>query len=113
LTGFSAAGHLLKIEEDARTRVTNTVGTVENWARAIAERQDGGTELEREIDIVRHSYCRVEAAADRQGSFQLETLMDSHIDKAFDKFTAWTLRNAFDFQKDLELVLVSSTLCGG
>lgn len=33
--------------------------------------------------------------------------MDSHIDKAFDKFTAWTLRNAFDFQKDLELVLVS------
>jgi len=31
------------------------VGTVENWARAIAERQDGGTELEREIDIVRHS----------------------------------------------------------
>jgi kinetochore protein Mis12/MTW1 len=99
LTGFSAAGHLLKIEEDARTRVTNTVGTVENWARAIAERQDGGTELEREID--------------RQGSFQLETLMDSHIDKAFDKFTAWTLRNAFDFQKDLELVLVSSTLCGG
>ena len=47
------------------------------------------------------------SAADRQGSFQLETLMDSHIDKAFDKFTAWTLRNAFDFQKDLELVLVS------
>jgi hypothetical protein len=50
----------LKIEEDARTRVTNTVGTVENWARAIAERQDGGTELEREIDIVRHfnGYCK-------------------------------------------------------
>lgn len=47
------------------------------------------------------------SVADRQGSFQLETLMDSHIDKAFDKFTAWTLRNAFDFQKDLELVLVS------
>ena len=49
----------------------------------------------------------VGSVADRQGSFQLETLMDSHIDKAFDKFTAWTLRNAFDFQKDLELVLVS------
>jgi len=40
--------------------------------------------------------------------------MDSHIDKAFDKFTAWTLRNAFDFQKDLELILVScSDQCGG
>ena len=49
----------------------------------------------------------MEVVADMQGSFQLETLMDSHIDKAFDKFTAWTLRNAFDFQKDLELVLVS------
>ena len=57
----------MKIEEDARTRVTNTVGTVENWARAIAERQDGGTELEREIDIVRYSYLGVEGVADKAG----------------------------------------------
>ena len=42
----------MKIEEDARTRVSNTVNTVENWARAIADRQDGGIEIEREIDIV-------------------------------------------------------------
>lgn len=42
-----------------------------------------------------------------KGAFQLQTLMDSYGDKAFDKFTAWTLRNGFDFPKDLEVALVS------
>lgn len=46
--------------------------------------------------------------ADQKGAFQLETILEAHVDKAFDAFTAWTLRNAFDFPRDLELVLVCS-----
>lgn len=41
-----------------------------------------------------------------QGLHSLETLLESHIDKAFDKFTAWALRNAFEVPSDLEVVLV-------
>lgn len=45
-----------------------------------------------------------------QGSYQLETILESALDKAFDKFTAWTLRNAFDVPPDLDVVMVGSIL---
>jgi kinetochore protein Mis12/MTW1 len=38
----------------------------------------------------------------------METILEAHIDRAFDKFTAWALRNAFDFPPELEIVMVSS-----
>lgn len=44
-----------------------------------------------------------------KGLHALETLLESHIDKAFDKFTAWALRNAFEIPPDLEVVLVCYT----
>lgn len=37
----------------------------------------------------------------------LETLLVSHADAAFDKFQAWALRNTFDVQDGLEIVIVS------
>lgn len=41
-----------------------------------------------------------------QGLHSLETLLESHVDKAFDKFTAWALRNAFEITPDIEVALV-------
>lgn len=34
-------------------------------------------------------------------------MLEQHLDKAFDKFTAWTLRNAFDVPQGLDIVMVS------
>ena len=45
-----------------------------------------------------------------QGIYALETLLSSHVDKAFDKFTAWALRNTFDIPDDVEVVMVSCPL---
>lgn len=41
------------------------------------------------------------------GSYALETLLEQHVDKAFDKFTAYALRNIFSVPDGLELVMVS------
>lgn len=49
-------------------------------------------EMEHEIDV---------------GSVKLETLLESHVDRAFDKFTAYALRNSFKVPDGVELVLVS------
>jgi kinetochore protein Mis12/MTW1 len=37
----------------------------------------------------------------------METILEARIDKAFDKFTAWALRNSFDVPPELEIVMVS------
>lgn len=42
-----------------------------------------------------------------RGSHALETLLENHIDRAFDKYTAYALRNAFSVPDGIELVLVS------
>jgi hypothetical protein len=39
--------------------------------------------------------------------YAFETLISNHVDKAFDKFTAWALRNTFDVPDDIEVVMVS------
>lgn len=41
------------------------------------------------------------------GSYALETLLEQQVDKAFDKFTAYALRNIFAVPDGLELVMVS------
>jgi hypothetical protein len=41
--------------------------------------------------------------------YALETLLESHVDKAFEKFTAWVMRNPFDIPAELEPVLVSGS----
>ena len=68
-----------------------------------------GDDLEREVIIVRliSNALYEENLTRGQGSHALETLLESHVDKAFDKFTAWALRNAFEIPPDLEIVLVS------
>lgn len=43
------------------------------------------------------------------GSYALETLLEQQVDKAFDKFTAYSLRNIFSVPDGVELVMVSST----
>lgn len=42
-----------------------------------------------------------------KGSHALETLLENHVDQAFDKFTAYALRNTFKVPDNLELVMVS------
>jgi hypothetical protein len=42
----------------------------------------------------------------RQGLYAAESLLESRVDKECDKFTAWMLRNPFDFKGDKEYVLV-------
>lgn len=41
------------------------------------------------------------------GSYALETLLEQQVDKAFDKFTAYALRNIFSVPDGVELVMVS------
>ena len=42
-----------------------------------------------------------------KGLVAMETLLESHVDKAMDKFTAWALRNTFDIPPEVEMALVS------
>lgn len=43
------------------------------------------------------------------GSYALETLLEQQVDKAFDKFTAYALRNIFAVPDGVELVMVSGS----
>lgn len=43
---------------------------------------------------------------DDQGLYAAESLLESRVDKEFDKFTAWMLRNPFELRGDREYVLV-------
>jgi kinetochore protein Mis12/MTW1 len=80
-------------------------------------RQAGTTLTEDEAsDLVsrfRHQYGfllpteRIRVYLQEQGPHRLETLLESHMDSACDKFTAWALRNTFNIPDDLRLVLVS------
>lgn len=80
------------IAEHARSLIYPTVTSVEQWAQMMAS---GRPEFEREAEA---------------GSYALETLLEQQVDKAFDKFTAYALRNIFSVPDGVELVMVS---CGG
>lgn len=79
------------IAEHARSLIYPTVTSVEQWAQMMAS---GRPEFEREAEA---------------GSYALETLLEQQVDKAFDKFTAYALRNIFSVPDGVELVMVGST----
>lgn len=122
LIGFHARSLLDDIAEHARREIYNIVEGIEGWATQIIRGESD--EYQREVDTVgqwlnpnsnpnpkrqlsktRRDFCWI---ADRlQGMHSLETLLESHVDKAFEKFTAWVMRNPFDIPAELEPVLVS------
>lgn len=88
--GFSPFNILHDISEHARGLIYPTIASVDEWARKMAEDDDA---MEHEIEL---------------GSHALETLLENHVDRAFDTFTAYALRNTFRVPDGVELVLVSS-----
>ncbi|WVR00321.1 hypothetical protein IAU59_007464 [Kwoniella sp. CBS 9459] len=87
LVGFDPRSVCKDITESARREVYATLDVIENWARQIS-----GNSAKAELELT-------------TGLVALETLLESHIDKAFDKFTAWVLRNAFEFSPELDPAL--------
>jgi kinetochore protein Mis12/MTW1 len=102
------------ITEAARFEIYTTIGGIEGWTTSMAEGK--GEAYEREVDMVRGASrgsigicegCRgLRADGVLKGLHSIETLLESHVDKAFDRFTAWALRNTFDIPSDVEAVLV-------
>ncbi|KAK4689348.1 kinetochore protein Mis12/MTW1, partial [Tremellales sp. Uapishka_1] len=86
--GFVPGKLLFDISEATRIETQAVIERVAMWAAQKASQL--GPEAEREVDI---------------GLHQLETLVNSQVDKAFDMFTAWSLRNIFDVPTSLEIVL--------
>ncbi|ORY28136.1 hypothetical protein BCR39DRAFT_208631 [Naematelia encephala] len=88
LVSFHPRTILDQITEAARDVIYPIVGGIEGWGEHQAEGM--GEDVDRELAIGLHA---------------LETLFETHVDKAFDRFTAWCLRNAFDVPADLDVVL--------
>ncbi|WVO12442.1 hypothetical protein L204_100041 [Cryptococcus depauperatus] len=86
LIGYDPKDLTKDISEAARSEVYNIVSSIENWAYAMSKDPDTEAELS-------------------TGLHALETLLESHMDNAFDKFEGWALRNPFDFPADLEVAL--------
>ncbi|KLT43238.1 hypothetical protein CC85DRAFT_284795 [Cutaneotrichosporon oleaginosum] len=87
LMGFEPYHVLSDIAEHARQAIYPTVSSVEGWARSIAANR-----------------AAHDAEVDR-GSHAFETLLENVIDRAFDKYTAYALRNAFGVPDGVQLVL--------
>ncbi|WVF73144.1 hypothetical protein IAT40_007963 [Kwoniella sp. CBS 6097] len=87
LVGFDPRSLCKDVTESARKEVYSTLDAIEGWARQIS-----GNNPKMEIELA-------------TGLVALETLLESHVDKAFDKFTAWVLRNAFEFSPEIDPVL--------
>ncbi|OCF39627.1 hypothetical protein I317_06592 [Kwoniella heveanensis CBS 569] len=87
LVGFDPRSLCKDITESARSEVYSTLDAIEAWAKQIC-----GNNPKMEMELA-------------TGLVALETLLESHVDKAFDKFTAWVLRNAFEFSPELDPVL--------
>ncbi|WVQ72976.1 hypothetical protein IAR50_002539 [Cryptococcus sp. DSM 104548] len=86
LVGFHPRSLCNDITEVARTELYNAMNSIENWAETVAR----GKELSAEAG---------------NGMHALETLLETHFDRAFDKYETWLLRNAFEFEKGLDVVL--------
>ncbi|TXT07407.1 hypothetical protein VHUM_03127 [Vanrija humicola] len=87
LMQFSPVSLLYDIAEHAHQTAHNTVEGVEAWAAREARVRDAE---EREVEV---------------GSHALETLLETHVDRAFDTFTAYALRNAFKVPDGVEVVM--------
>lgn len=94
LLKFAPFNVLHDISEHARSAIYPIVSSVEGWARAMAS---SGVTSEREVDA---------------GSHALETLLENQVDAAFDRFTAYALRNTFKVPDGVEVVMVSASLNG-
>ncbi|WOO80233.1 Centromere protein mis12 [Vanrija pseudolonga] len=103
LMQFSPVSLLYDIAEHAHQTAHNTVEGVEAWAVREARVRDAEAEAsgvgdrggsvdahEREVEV---------------GSHALETLLETHVDRAFDTFTAYALRNAFKVPDGVEVVM--------
>lgn len=60
-----------------------------------------------QLPLTGHRWLSYQQLTRDQGIYAFETLLSNHVDKAFDKFTAWALRNTFDIPNDVEVVMVS------
>lgn len=105
LVGFDARILVNEITEQAREVLTSHVNGIEAWAMEMARRTKD-PRVEREVKIVRAPTPPSPTFTDQQGMHAFETLLESHVDKAFDKFAAWALRNAFEVPSDAQVVLV-------
>lgn len=92
LLKFAPFNVLHDISEHARSAIYPIVSSVEGWARAMAASRKAH---EREVDA---------------GSHALETLLENQVDAAFDRFTAYALRNTFKVPDGLEIVMVSTCI---
>ncbi|WVQ81687.1 hypothetical protein IAT38_003812 [Cryptococcus sp. DSM 104549] len=86
LVGFNPRILCDDITEAARVEVNNAVNSIENWAVAVSKDPQSESELS-------------------MGLHALETLLESRVDQAMDRLQSWTLRNAFEFEPHLEVVL--------
>ncbi|KAE8539546.1 hypothetical protein D1P53_004648 [Cryptococcus gattii VGV] len=86
LVGFNPKNLGADLTETARLEMYNAVTSIDNWINTVAKDPKSRAEL-------------------IHGLHALETLLETHVDKAFDMFTSWLLRNPFEFSPDLEVVL--------
>ncbi|OXG15788.1 kinetochore protein Mis12/MTW1 [Cryptococcus neoformans Tu259-1] len=86
LVGFNPKNLGADLTETARLEMYNAVTSIDNWTNTVAKDSKSRAEL-------------------IHGLHALETLLETHVDKAFDMFTSWLLRNPFEFSPDLEVVL--------
>ncbi|OCF32175.1 hypothetical protein I316_06089 [Kwoniella heveanensis BCC8398] len=113
LVGFDPRSLCKDITESARSEVYSTLDAIEAWAKQIC-----GNNPKMEMELATASLGNLISATYQSvlsselllvifffGLVALETLLESHVDKAFDKFTAWVLRNAFEFSPELDPVL--------
>jgi len=104
------------ISEACRKEIYSIAGSIDHWAEMTHGRPVGTTLTEEEAsdlvsrvvyNLIEQDFLSRRALSQEQGPHRLETLLESHMDSACDKFTAWCLRNTFNIPDDLRLVLVS------
>lgn len=106
LVGLDARILVNEITENAREVLTAHVNGIEAWALEVSRKMKDPL-VSREVKIVRAFRVSCLVTDLDQGMHAFETLLESHVDKAFDKFAAWALRNAFEIPSDAPVVLVS------
>ena len=113
------------MNEEARRAGLEIAEHVEMFMRQLAHGHDEA-KFTREVDSVSDNqsylhprcylrplnalYLLLRIAARRlsdaeQGIYAFETLLSSHVDRAFDQFTGWAQRNTFEVPDDVEVVM--------
>ncbi|KAF9515109.1 hypothetical protein BS47DRAFT_1342258 [Hydnum rufescens UP504] len=92
ILGFSPQLLLDDLTNIPHNNVQLTVEAVETFLRAWVEKQD-------------HSKRPAYDKELEEGLAALQTLLDSHSDRAFDLFEAWAWRNVFEIPPDIPIVM--------